>query len=303
VISKASVAGASSLLVSCSVALAVTICLLPTKSDAGKFGTLEIVADPPSSSLFYNGALYTNSMGKKPFRLTLSPGAETRIKIAGAGLIPFEDKYRLGSGETLRLEVHLNQGKSPAIKHTIVKAARGKRGNATIDVIANGHGAAVSISGKPQGKSPVLGLRLQAGQAYAVLVTAPGKKPWSRVVLPKTGRNPPLLANLADRALAPVSSRPPTALGKPLIIAASMKGNADKGKALITTRCGSCHKRKPINPQSKTRRQWVRYWTTGRHFYRAPLSGKVSKAELAHIRSYLSSKAADVARDIAAGVR
>ena len=77
-------------------------------------------------------------------------------------------------------------------------------------------------------------------------------------------------------------------------------GSKARGGGLFR-RCQSCHNK--VVPKGKTQAQWSRWFAYGRHTKKAPLRKKFSLSELADVKAYLMSRAADVQGATAAGVR
>jgi serine/threonine protein kinase/cytochrome c5 len=206
--------------------------------------------------------------------------------------------------KTVRQVVQVEAGHAYAVTINLQST---KKALARLDLISNPAGATISINGESRGKAPLLGLSLAASKSYTVVATLPGHKSWVSRITPAAGRNPPIMAILKPAGVDAVASSKKTAPPKvaALTLARSSKGNAGKGRGLFNSRCNSCHGRSvaAISPTRYTRAQWKRYFAHGRHRVRAPLAKHVSRAQLAHIKAYLISRAADVAGATAAGVR
>lgn len=89
-------------------------------------------------------------------------------------------------------------------------------------------------------------------------------------------------------------------------VSSGREGRASVGKSLVGSKCNSCHRKKGASSVSAgryTRSQWTRFFAGGVHDRYDRLGGLVSSGDLAHIKAYLKSRAADVARDQGAGVQ
>lgn len=270
------------------------------------YATLLFQSQPAGAKLHLDSALYTDKLGDTDFPLTLTPGLKVTVRVTKAGYGPFSRQFNMPAGEVRRVQVSLKRGANPVVEESLIKRAP----QGTVDIVANINGATIEIDGKVRGRSPVLGLSLSVGQSYGVTISAPGYLSWERTLVVNKGRNPTFVASLVPRkAQAPTPAAPaatpraPAPL--PLKIALKVRGSAVRGKPLFAQRCGSCHGKavKTLKPTDRTAAQWSRFLASGRHAFRVSLVGKVSLKELAHIKSYLMSKAADVERATAAGVR
>ncbi|MCB9602595.1 MAG: cytochrome c [Sandaracinus sp.] len=87
-------------------------------------------------------------------------------------------------------------------------------------------------------------------------------------------------------------------------VPAGRSGDASSGARLASARCGSCHgsTAAALDPRRYTAEQWSRYFETDRHRRRAPLGDTFSVPQLADVKAFLMSRAADVRAARAAGV-
>ena len=293
-----------------SIASAVIIAFLalagPASAAPAGYATLLLQSQPGGAKLHLDNALYTNKLGDADFRLTLTPGRKVTVRVTKAGYGAFSRQFNMPAGEVRRVQVSLKRGAKPVVEESVIKRAP----QGTIDIVANINGATIAIDGKVRGRSPALGVSLAVGQSYGVTISAPGYLSWERTLVVNKGHNPTFVASLVRRkAPAPpraVAAATTTPAPLPLKIALKVMGKAVHGKPLFAQRCGSCHGKsvkKKLKPSDRTAAHWSRFFASGRHAFRASLVGKVTLKELAHIKSYLMSKAADVERATAAGVR
>jgi len=91
----------------------------------------------------------------------------------------------------------------------------------------------------------------------------------------------------------------------PLKVPRDRLGDEARGRRLFRDRCGKCHgaSAPSVKPSRHTMKQWSRYFRRGKHFRRAPLAGHITLPELADVKSFLISAAADSGLGGAAGLR
>lgn len=194
----------------------------------------------------------------------------------------------------------------PAVAGPVVAGpARGK-----LSVRSEPPGAQITIDGVAYGAAPLDGLSLAVGRV-AIVATASGRTPWRAQARITAGRTASFVARLdplvaaQPAAAAPAAAPVEPAGPAPLRLSKSRAGNARSGAGAFRSKCGKCHGRSAsaVSPRAKTIAQWSRYFARGRHHRRAPLAAHLSLAELANIKAFLQSKAADARHDTAAGVR
>ena len=180
---------------------------------------------------------------------------------------------------------------------------------AGVDVTTVPDGAAILVNGRPIGRSPIRDLRLEAGIRHQVVVRRDGYEEWRGSVTPGVGRPNGMQINLTPLP-PPKPVEPKPRLEEPapepdVSVARNRMGSASRGEVLLVGKCNQCHGANvaTIDPRSKTRDQWSRYFQYERHKRKAPLRGVVSVSELADVKTYLMDNAADVAGDVAAGIR
>lgn len=284
----------------------------PVSAEAAGYATLLMQSQPAGASLHFNNALYTSKLGDADFPLTLMPGQTVTVRVTKSGYGSYSQQFNLPAGEVRRLQITLQPGSgSPVVQQTVIK--RGKRGKGRskrlaqglIDIVANINGATIEIDGKSRGRSPMTRVSLDVGRTYGVTISAPGYKAWERTLRVKAGHNPTLVASLTALPKGAAAAASPSRSSAAVKVARKVMGQAGRGKPLFAKRCATCHGKssRKLNPRARTAAQWSRFLASGRHAYRASLVGKVSVAELADVKAYLMSDAADVARGVAAGVR
>ena len=103
---------------------------------------------------------------------------------------------------------------------------------------------------------------------------------------------------------ASVRASPSRSMG-PLKVPRDRLGDEARGRRLFRDRCGKCHgaSAPSVKPSRHTMKQWSRYFRRGKHFRRAPLAGHITLPELADVKSFLISAAADSGLGGAAGLR
>jgi mono/diheme cytochrome c family protein len=175
--------------------------------------------------------------------------------------------------------------------------------SAILDIYSAPTGASVTVNGAPKGRTPVVGLSAKAGRSQAVVVNLDGYRTWSTNIAPSPGKNPAIIATLqAERAsAAPVA----TAAVRDISVPRSIVGDPERGKAVFRSGCNTCHGKsaRKLRPQRYTRRQWHAYFASQRHTSKSPWKDNFSRAELAAVKGYMLTRAADVESATAAGVR
>jgi mono/diheme cytochrome c family protein len=172
----------------------------------------------------------------------------------------------------------------------------------TFDIVTAPSGAQVKIDGKPKGVSPVVGLSLPADRVYAVEATLDGYRAWRTRLMLSSGKNPAVVATL-DKV--PLTKPAVPAMRRDITLSRSTTGDAAAGRNVFRSKCNSCHGNSAsrLDGRRYTRSQWARYFATRRHAKHAPFSPKFTRKNLADVKSYLISRAADAPRATAAGVR
>ncbi|MEL7370553.1 MAG: serine/threonine-protein kinase [Myxococcota bacterium] len=176
-----------------------------------------------------------------------------------------------------------------------------------VDVTTKPDGAAVLVNGRPVGRAPVQGLRLEVGVRHQVVVRKDNFAEWRGAITPQLGQGNALRVNMTP--LPKPESKAEEAAGKQAEVGVrvprSRSGNVERGASLLGAKCNQCHGADVarVDPRKYTQVQWSRYFAYARHQRKAPLKGIVSTSELADIKAYLMANAADVESDVAAGIR
>lgn len=177
-------------------------------------------------------------------------------------------------------------------------------------------GATVSLDGIFIGKSPIIGLSIASGN-HSVAVSYSGYEPQvsrlkvghggveklkirleKKIVMPKTVAVAPVAPTLVIKKST--RGAPTPRVGK------STMGSESRGRSLLAGKCNSCHSKegaKRVSTKKYTSSQWVRFFASGKHDRYQRLGGKIASGQLADVKAYVISKAADAARNQGAGIR
>jgi cytochrome c5 len=250
-----------------------------------KAARLSLAYSPVTAKVTIDGKVVAS---RSPASLTL-PAGNHLLRLSAPGYVTQDRQINVANGAEKALSVAL----SPAM--------------GVISISSSPAGATISINGVPRGKTPLRGVKLDPRRAHRIVVERAGYQRWVSQLTPRAGANAPLMASLKGLVRRPAVA--PTAPAKQpvraLVVASSRGGNASSGRGLFASRCNSCHGKSAsrISPRRYTQRQWSRYFANGRHVVRAPLRKHLNGAQLAHVKAFLMSRAADVETATAAGVR
>jgi len=243
---------------------------------------LLVAFSPPNATVYLDGQLMA---GTSPMRFAGLPTGEHLVVVKAAGHDSVSRTTSVQHNGESKVDIRLPQ-QAPVV--------------GTVDVVTDPTGAAVEVDGAPKGRSPIMGLELPARKPHRIEVKLSGYKTWSTRVTPSSGRNPTVMATLTPVASAPVARAEQQA---DTTVPRSLIGSRGSGQRLFESKCARlCHSSK-ISSRKYTADQWSRYFAYGRHTSKAPLSTNFSRSNLADVKAYLMSVAADVERDTAAGVR
>ncbi len=178
-------------------------------------------------------------------------------------------------------------------------------------------GATISLDGIFIGKSPIIGLEITSGN-HSVAVSYSGYKPQvSRLKIGQSGLEKlrirlekndvvalpkAVTASVAPALVVKTAKRAPRTprVGK------STMGSESRGRSVLGGTCNSCHTRegaKRVGTKRYTSSQWSRFFASGTHDRYQRLGGKIGTGQLADVKAYVMSKAADAARNQGAGIR
>ncbi|MBK8009973.1 MAG: serine/threonine protein kinase [Deltaproteobacteria bacterium] len=252
-------------------------------------GILTLTFSPANASVFVDGLPVS---GRSPVRVSdLAPGPHG-VKISAAGYMPFESSVHIAPGQAAVRSVAL------------------ERSLANLDIVSSPSGATVSIDGKSRGRTPLTGLELTALKTHRIVLRLENHEPWEVSIEPDPGRNPPVVATLAklsakDAKDADSDDARVTANERDIEVPRSMMGRVPEGARLFKEGCGGCHGSSvsAISARQYTAEQWSRYFAHRRHERASLLKKQFTRSNLADVKAYLMSAAADVDRDRAAGVR
>lgn len=248
-------------------------------------GGLEITHTPADARLYLDGDLVP---GSSPRTIeNLEPGRH-KLKLEADGYQSEARTVTVAAGNTHEITANLEKLASQ---------------QARLDVVTSPAGAAITVDGKPRGKSPLLGLMLAPDRRYEIIAQLDGYETWRAVIEPNAGDNPPVVGTLTavGGANARTTEEKPTGLTVPR----DMMGDPATGRTTMAKSCNQCHGKTAdrVDPKHYTKEQWRSYFATGRHKRHAPLGQHCTLPELAAIKAFLMSNAADQDSDVAAGVR
>jgi len=251
-----------------------------------KPATLAVIHEPEDATLELDGRWIP---GRSPRSLAgLTPGKH-QVKLQARGYQPQTREVELQAGQRASLTVKL------------VKAAPAP---ALLAVVSTPPGARVLVDGSARGTTPLGALELAPGSTYKLELSLPGFRTWSTRMVPVPGKNPRVLVKL-ERLPAPPPPAKVAKVLRALKVPKEVVGNAVRGRALFSSRCGKCHGRKVkvLSPARYTGRQWCRFFSRGKHRRKKPLMGHLSITQMADIKAYLIKNAVDSRTRGAAGIR
>lgn len=254
--------------------------------------TLVVRSEPADAQLLVDGARIP---GGSPHTVDGLSEGRHRVRVEANGYEPSEQIVAVQAGRQHELVVALER-RAPA--------------PAKIDVVTVPAGAEIEIDGRPVGRSPLVGLQLEPGKEAPITIRLRGHKDWLTRLVPTSGANPTVLATLEPVASA-ASTGATSAVSQAraaepdLSVPRETVGTAARGASLFGARCGKCHgsSAPAVDTRRYTRDQWSRYFENRRHQRWAPLAPHLSAGELADVKAFLLTRAADVQSDVAAGVK
>jgi len=224
--------------------------------------------------------------GSSPLRMTGLRAGDHTVTISAQGHATVTHQVHIPAAGKAKLDLRLAP-KEPRV--------------ATLDIRSVPPGASVTVDGQPKGKAPVLGLQVSGEKSHTVEGRLSGHEPWRTVIAPSPGRNPTVMMQLSPLPRPPTAAAPrPAVVERELRVPRSTIGSKARGGSLFR-RCQACHKK--VVPKEKTQAQWSRWFAYGRHSKKAPLQKKFNLSELADVKAYLMSRAADVQSATAAGIK
>ncbi len=184
-----------------------------------------------------------------------------------------------------------------------------------VSIFTTPSGATVALDGVFVGKSPMKNVEVAPGR-HSVALSLSGFEPKVvplRVVAGRTERiseGLTKIAPVAGTSTSPEQPSPDLVVAKRLPrtprISTSKEGNASTGKSILAGTCNGCHAKNGasrVGPRRFTSSQWDRFFSRGSHDRYRRIGGDMSSGQLAHVKTYLKSKAADAARNQGAGIR
>jgi cytochrome c5 len=183
---------------------------------------------------------------------------------------------------------------------------------ATVSILTSPSGATVALDGVFVGKSPLNNIDVAPGR-HSVALSYSGFEPKVVRIRAVTGELAKISETLSKIVVKTNTSEPtaPTAVVATRLpatprVATSKEGNADTGKSLLGSGCNACHSENgtsSIGPRRFTSAQWDRFFARGSHDRYQRIGGAMSSSQMAHVKTYLKSKAADAVRNQGAGIR
>jgi eukaryotic-like serine/threonine-protein kinase len=156
------------------------------KKDA-KTSTLVVAFEPANATVLLDGKAYP---GASPLRADLSKGSHS-VTVNAPGFESVAKTFDLAPGATYEMNVHLSRA--------AIVVGR-------VDFRSTPMGAVVSLNGEVKGRTPILGLELPVGKAYAVAVTLDGYEAYTTTVSPTAERAISLDAVMSAKPKAPAAA-------------------------------------------------------------------------------------------------
>ncbi len=175
-------------------------------------------------------------------------------------------------------------------------------------------GAKIALDGVFVGTTPMRNVEVSAGR-HSVALSLAGFEPKVSSVTISPGKSEKVVKKLTKAAIPVVAAAPPAKA--PVVVVAkraprtprvstSTEGNASAGAGVLGATCNGCHRKSGasrVGPRRFTGSQWDRFFSRGSHDRYERIGGKISSSQMANVKSYLKSKAADSARNQGAGIR
>ncbi len=182
-----------------------------------------------------------------------------------------------------------------------------------VSIFTSPSGATVALDGVFVGKSPMQNVEVAPGR-HSIALSLTGFEPKVVPVRVVAGRTEKISEGLTKVSVAdttqPKPSDPDLVVAKRLPrtprVSASKEGSASAGKSILAGTCNGCHAKNGasrVGPRRFTSSQWDRFFSRGSHDRYRRIGGAMSSGQLAHVKTYLKSKAADSARNQGAGIR
>lgn len=184
----------------------------------------------------------------------------------------------------------------------------------SVSISTSPAGATVALDGVFIGKSPIGSVEMVPGR-HSVALSLSGYSPKVVTLRIDAGRDQRMSETLVKVATLPKVDAPSKPAPELVVadrlprtprVSSSSEGSASKGQGLLASTCNGCHKKNGVSsvgPRRFTVTQWDRFFSRGSHDRYQRIGGAVSAAQLTHVKTYLKSKAADVARNQGAGIR
>jgi|GEM_PF-824191 len=256
----------------------------PRSAPRKQTGGLTLLYEPKVAQVVIDGAAQPKT---HPLKVSaLSEGAH-RLQLSAPGYQPREQTIEIKGGQTVSLSVQMEK--------TAVEPAR-------LDIVTSPVGAEVLVDTRARGRSPVMGLQVSPGDSHTISIRLEGYAPWSTKIELASGNNPPVVATLTKLASGAGAA---SSGARDVIVAQGTFGDEGRGRDIFQDKCNACHGNSAsvVRTTRYTRAQWSRYFARARHARHGKLQEQFTQAEVADVKAYLVSKAADVESDTAAGVR
>lgn len=179
-------------------------------------------------------------------------------------------------------------------------------------VSTNPSGATVALDGVFIGKSPLRNVEVSPGR-HSIALSLTGYEPKVVAVRVSLGSTKTVSESMTKEMVAVVA--PKESPKAPILTVAdrlprtprvSGSGSASAGQGILGSKCNGCHRKSgtsSVGPRSRTSKQWERFFSRGSHDRYRRIGGDMSSGQIANVKAYLISKAADTARNQGAGIR
>lgn len=180
-------------------------------------------------------------------------------------------------------------------------------GVGSLSIITTPEGASVYIDGIFAGKSPLWNIEAAEGQ-HKIMFEHKDARPKTLSVSIRADGDRKVSETLQLRAVPAVvpTITTPLRLPRTPIVGSKTVGNSKRGKSILSAKCNACHRKTGgtlVGAGMRTASQWQRFFSRGSHDRYQRIGQDMNSGQIAHVKSYLMSKAADTDKNQGAGVR
>lgn len=180
-------------------------------------------------------------------------------------------------------------------------------GVGSLSIITTPEGASVYIDGIFAGKSPLWNIEAAEGQ-HKIMFEHKDARPKTLSVSIRADGDRKVSETLQLRAVPAVvaTNTTPLRLPRTPTVGSKTVGNSKRGKSILSAKCNACHRKTGgtlVGAGMRTASQWQRFFSRGSHDRYQRIGQDMNSGQIAHVKSYLMSKAADTDKNQGAGVR